>query len=64
MSLTVLTAAVTSPLPEQDITLFSTGTTGPGLTCSSTVGLSEMKVWNWKSGTVTLRPASPKTSAA
>ncbi len=40
---TVLTDAVTSPLPEYAMTVFGTGPSG-GETCSSTVGESVMKV--------------------
>ena len=48
-----VTAAVTSPLPEYSKMLLVSGPAGPGATCSSTVPDSVMKVWNWKSVTVT-----------
>ena len=49
----VLTGAVTSPLPEYAMIALAIGPAGGGDTCSRIDGLSEMNVWNWNSCTVT-----------
>ena len=49
----VLTGAVTSPLPEYSMMMFSTGPAGAGETRSRTVGVSTTRVWAWSSCRVT-----------
>ncbi len=62
LSETVLTGAVTSPLPEYCMMLLTSGPAGGGATCSRTAGVSEMNVWNWNSCTVTWYPAASSRS--